>query len=111
MFGVSVINIPLVTIRQHYAAESMLGRVISASRAIGWATLPVGALIGGWLGATETSYPWVARTFPLLLIGTAIWLYTTVVWSDTYGPDFVTGKHDVEHPVAEPEEALGPTDE
>lgn len=94
MFGVSVINIPLATIRQHYAAESMLGRVISASRAIGWATLPIGALIGGWLGASESSYPWVARSFPLLLMATAIWLYTTVVWSDTFGPDFVGGRHE-----------------
>ena len=88
MIGVSVINIPLATIRQHYAAESMLGRVITASRAIGWATLPVGALVGGWLGGDENSYPWVARGFPLLMIATAVWLYTTVIWSDTFGPDF-----------------------
>ena len=92
MFGVSVINIPLATIRQHYAAESMLGRVITASRAIGWATLPLGALIGGWLGASESTYPWVARSFPLLLIATALWLYTTVVWTDTFGPGFELAK-------------------
>ena len=94
MIGVSVINIPLATIRQHYAAESMLGRVITASRAIGWATLPLGALVGGWLGATENTYPWVARAFPLVLIATAIWLYTTVVWSDTFGPGFGDGGHE-----------------
>lgn len=88
MIGISIINIPLATIRQHYAAESMLGRVITASRAIGWATLPIGALVGGWLGNTEAAYPWVARTFPILLIATALWLYTTVIWSDTYGPGF-----------------------
>ena len=99
MFGVSVINIPLATIRQHYAAESMLGRVISASRAIGWATLPIGALIGGWLGATEETYPWVARSFPLLLVATAIWLYSTIVWSDTFGPQFIRGRHE---PDADP---------
>jgi len=88
MVGVSVINVPLATIRQHYAKESMLGRVITASRAIGWATLPVGAVIGGWLGATPETYPWVARSFPLLMVATAIWLATTVVWGDTFGPDF-----------------------
>lgn len=88
MVGVSVINIPLATIRQHYAAESMLGRVITASRAIGWATLPIGALVGGWLGATPETYPWVARSVPVLLIITAIWLYKTVVWTDTFGPEF-----------------------
>jgi hypothetical protein len=70
----------------------MLGRVISASRAIGWATLPVGALIGGWLGETEDSLPLVARTFPVLLLLTAIWLIRTVVWTDTFGPNF-EGRH------------------
>jgi MFS family permease len=93
MFGVSVINIPLATMRQVYAGEAMLGRVISAARAIGWATLPIGALIGGWLGNTETTYPWIARLFPLILIGCALWLFTTVIWTDTYGPEFRVGGH------------------
>ncbi len=87
MGGVSVVNIPLATIRQTYATESMLGRVITASRAIGWVTLPIGALLGGWLGATEATYPWVARSFPLILLATALWLYTTVIWRDTFGTD------------------------
>jgi MFS family permease len=94
MFGVSVINIPLATIRQIYAGEAMLGRVISAARAIGWATLPIGALIGGWLGNTETTYPWIARLFPLILLGCALWLYTTVIWTDTYGPEYRMGVHE-----------------
>ena len=93
MFGVSVINIPLATIRQTYAGEALLGRVISAARAIGWATLPIGALIGGWLGDTETTYPWIARLFPLILVACALWLFTTVIWTDTYGPEFKVGSH------------------
>lgn len=84
--GVSITNIPLATIRQHYSSESMIGRVITASRAIGWGTLPLGALLGGWLGNTPETYPWVARAFPLLLIATALWLMTTILWSDTFGP-------------------------
>jgi MFS family permease len=92
MIGVSTINVPLATIRQHYAPPSMIGRVITASRAIGWATLPLGALVGGWLGRSVDTYPWVARAFPLLLLGTALWLYTTVVWKDTYGPGY-GGRH------------------
>jgi MFS family permease len=92
MIGVSLINVPLATIRQNYAKDSMLGRVISASRAIGWATLPIGALVGGWLADTEEMLIVVARVFPLLLVFTAIWLYTTVVWRDTYGPNF-EGRH------------------
>jgi len=94
MFGVSVINIPLATIRQLYAGEKMLGRVITAARAIGWATLPLGALLGGWLGNTESTYPWVARLFPLILIGCALWLFTTVIWTDTYGPEYHVGTHE-----------------
>lgn len=94
MFGVSVINIPLATIRQIYAGEKMLGRVISASRAIGWATLPIGALIGGWLGNTESTYPWIARLFPLILLGCALWLSTTVIWNDTFGPEYRKGTHE-----------------
>jgi predicted MFS family arabinose efflux permease len=92
MVGVSLMNVPLATIRQHYAKDSMLGRVISASRAIGWATLPIGALVGGWLGETEETLPVVARLFPTLLLATAIWLIGTVVWTDTFGPDF-EGRH------------------
>lgn len=92
MIGVSLINVPLATIRQHYAKESMLGRVISASRAIGWATLPIGALVGGWLGASAETLPTVARVFPILLILTAAWLFTTVVWTDSFGPNF-EGRH------------------
>ena len=106
MAGVSVINIPLATIRQAYASESMLGRVITASRAIGWATLPIGALVGGWLGATEDTYPWVARAFPLILIATAVWLYTTVIWSDTLGPGFEAEDRDVEPPDTSGQESL-----
>ncbi len=96
MFGVSLINVPLATIRQSYAKEGMLGRVVTASRAIGWATLPLGALIGGWLADTEQMLITVSRTFPILLVLTAIWLYTTVVWKDTYGPVF-EGRHTGRH--------------
>ena len=92
MIGVSLINVPLATIRQHYADDNMLGRVTTVSRAIGWATLPLGALVGGWLGESEETLPLVARIFPAFLIATALWLMTTVVWKDTFGPNF-EGRH------------------
>jgi predicted MFS family arabinose efflux permease len=92
MLGVSLINVPLATIRQNYAKEANLGRVISVSRAVGWATLPIGALVGGWLADTEQTLIVVARTFPILLVLTALWLVTTIVWSDTFGPNF-EGRH------------------
>jgi predicted MFS family arabinose efflux permease len=92
MIGVSLINVSLATIRQHYAEDNMLGRVVTVSRAIGWATLPLGALVGGWLGASEESLPMVARIFTAVLVVTALWLMTTVVWRDTFGPNF-EGRH------------------
>lgn len=92
MIGVSLINVSLATIRQHYADDNMLGRVVTVSRAIGWATLPLGALIGGWLGSSVETLPLVARIFTAVLVATALWLVSTVVWKDTFGPNF-EGKH------------------
>lgn len=88
MAGVSIVNVPIATVRQVYSSQSMLGRVITASRAIGWATIPLGAVVGGALGASELTYPWVARAAPILFMATALWLFTTVIWSDTFGPEF-----------------------
>jgi MFS family permease len=107
MIGISVINIPLATIRQYYAGEGMLGRVVTAARALGWATLPVGALIGGWLGNTPDTYPWIARIFPLILIACALWLVTTVMWTDTFGPEYRRGSH--EAPTTRPGRVSGDT--
>lgn len=86
MAGVSIVNVPIATVRQIYSSSSMLGRVITASRAIGWVTIPLGALLGGALGTTAGAYEWVAKAFPILLMATALWLFTTVIWSDTFGP-------------------------
>jgi predicted MFS family arabinose efflux permease len=105
MIGISVINIPLATIRQTYAGEAMLGRVITAARAIGWATLPIGALLGGWLGNTQNTYPWIARIFPLILLACALWLFTTIIWTDTYGPEYREGGH--EAPRSPPKSTAG----
>lgn len=88
MVGISFMNVALATVRQHYSVPSMLGRVVTASRALSWALLPVGALLGGWLGNTAESYRWVARAAPLIIVGVAIWLTTTIVWSNTFGPGF-----------------------
>jgi hypothetical protein len=65
---------------------------VTVSRALGWATLPIGALVGGWLGASQESLPIVARIFTAVLVATALWLMTTVVWRDTFGPNF-EGRH------------------
>jgi predicted MFS family arabinose efflux permease len=84
-FGISLVNVPLVTIRQTYTPTAMLGRVITAARTIGWSTLPVGSLVGAAIADT-TSYFTVARFTPILLIAAGIGLMFTPIWTDTEGP-------------------------
>lgn len=82
--GISLVNVPLATIRQIYTPTAMLGRVISAARTIGWSTLPIGALAGAAV-ADGAGYRIVARATPLILIVTGLWLVLTPIWSDTFG--------------------------
>lgn len=82
--GLSMVNVPLATIRQIYTPSPMLGRVISAARTIGWSTLPVGALVGTAI-ADSTGYRQVAELAPLLLVFTAAGLLFTPIWSSTFG--------------------------
>lgn len=82
--GISLVNVPLATIRQIYTPTAMLGRVITAARTIGWSTLPIGALAGSAV-ADGAGYGIVARTTPLILIVTGLWLVLTPIWSDTFG--------------------------
>ncbi|HJR91868.1 MAG TPA: MFS transporter [Acidimicrobiia bacterium] len=83
--GIGLVNVPIATIRQVYTPPAMLGRVITASRALSWGTLPIGALLGGFL-AHQVSYVPIARATPLVLLALAGWLLTTPLWSDTFGP-------------------------
>lgn len=85
--GIGLVNVPIATIRQIYTPPAMLGRVITASRALSWGTLPIGALAGGFL-ATRLSYVPTVRATPLLLVAATLWLLTTPLFSDTYGPTF-----------------------
>jgi predicted MFS family arabinose efflux permease len=83
--GISLVNVPLVTIRQSYTPTAMLGRVITAARTIGWSTLPLGSLVGAAL-ADANSYISVAQFTPAVLIAVALWLILTPIWSDTGTP-------------------------
>lgn len=82
--GISLVNVPLATIRQSYTPEAMMGRVITAARTIGWSTLPIGALVGAAI-ADGTDYQLVAQATPLILIVTGVWLVFTPIWSDPLG--------------------------
>jgi MFS family permease len=83
--GTGLVNVPIATIRQVYTPAAMLGRVITASRALSWGTLPIGALIGGGLAA-QVDYRAIIRVTPVLLLGLALWLFSTPLWTDTFGP-------------------------
>ena len=82
--GISLVNVPLATIRQSYTPTAMMGRVITAARTIGWSTLPIGALAGAAI-ADGTDYRLVAQATPLILIVTGVWLIFTPIWSDPLG--------------------------
>ncbi len=82
--GLGLTNVAVATIRQSFVPERLLGRVITASRAIGWATLPIGALIGPAL-ADNTAYESVALVAPALLLIGGLMLIPTIVWRSTLG--------------------------
>jgi predicted MFS family arabinose efflux permease len=84
-FGLSLVNVPLATIRQLYSPAAMMGRVISASRTLAWSTLPLGALVGATL-ADAGDYIGVALVAPIIIVATSLWLLVTPVWRDAFGP-------------------------
>ncbi len=92
LVGIGLVNVPIATIRQLYTPSSMLGRVITASRALSWGTLPIGALAGGLLAA-QINYTPTVRSTPLLLFALAVWLFTTPLFSDTFGPTHRRREH------------------
>jgi MFS family permease len=48
--GVAINQAAFVTLRQHLTPDDLLGRVVSASRTIAFAGIPVGAAVGGLIG-------------------------------------------------------------
>lgn len=103
--GLQLVNVPLVTIRQTFTPEVMLGRVLTASRAIGWAPTPIGALLG--VGIAELlaelemgGFESVVRVSPFLILLVGLGLIPTIIWRDTFGPVY-----DKDHPAS----AIAPT--
>lgn len=80
-----LINVPIATIRQAYTPAILRGRVIAASRAIGWTTLPLGALLGTIVADATGEFVTMARWCAVLILLAGIALLPTMVWRDTFG--------------------------
>lgn len=80
-----LINVPLATIRQMYSPTILRGRVIAATRAIGWTTLPLGALLGTVVAEATGEFVTMARWGALVILGAGLALLPTTVWRDTFG--------------------------
>lgn len=81
LVGVSWINVAVATLRQRLSPPELMGRVISASRTITWAGIPVGAALGGALGEVVGLRPlYVGAASGVMLV--AALLTTTQLWRD-----------------------------
>ncbi len=77
-WGATVYNIGQVSLRQAITRPEWLGRMNASMRFIIWGTMPLGALLGGWLGSVWGLHPtlWVGAVggflAPLWLLRTAV---------------------------------------
>lgn len=83
--GLQLLNVPVITLRQTYAPPELLGRVMTATRSLGWATLPLGSLVLTAVADATGSFAGIARLAPLLIVGIGLSLFPTVIWRDTVG--------------------------
>lgn len=67
-FAVVVYNVAQVSFRQRLCPPALLGRMNASVRFIVWGTMPLGSLLGGWLGTHLGVVPtlWVAAVGSLL---------------------------------------------
>lgn len=70
--GTAVSNVLLITIRQLRTPDRMLGRVNATMRTVTYGTIPLGAVVGGWVGDA-------VGTGPGMLLGAAF-CALTIVW-------------------------------
>ena len=84
--GIQFVNVSVATIRQTYTPEVLLGRVMTATRAIGWATLPFGAVVGTAVADATGSFELITKVSPLLILLVGFALVPTAIWKDAFGP-------------------------
>jgi MFS family permease len=69
-FAIVVYNVAQVSFRQRVCPPPLLGRMNASVRFIVWGTIPIGGLIGGWLGTHVGVVPtlWIAVSFTALSV-------------------------------------------
>lgn len=85
MGSIALVNIASLTIRQRYTPDPMLGRVLTATRGIAWASLPIGALIGTWTADRFGRFDDMVVGASLVILVTCLAIIPTVIWRDTFG--------------------------
>ena len=70
-FTILTYNITQVTARQRLCPKPLLGRMNASIRFFVWGVMPIGSLIGGWLGSTFGILPtmWIGAVGTLLSAG------------------------------------------
>jgi MFS family permease len=75
-FAIPLFNVNARTLRQSRVSSDALGRVNAVFRLIDWGTLPVGALLGGWVGTVYGLHATLALG-GVFGVASAAWL----IWS------------------------------
>jgi MFS family permease len=87
--GGTVANIQVVSLRQAITPDSMLGRMNASYRFVSWGTVPVGSLIGGWLGSTIGLRP-TLTVGAIGVLASALWIVFSPIRSLRELPPDVT---------------------
>jgi MFS family permease len=75
--GIPWINVAIITIRQTRTPDHLLGRVTAASRSVAWGTLPIGALVAGYLTDEVLDLRTMTYLAPAFLAAIAVGLAVT----------------------------------
>ena len=76
--GIAFSNLQTMSLRQAITPDAVLGRVNATVRFLGFGTIPVGAVLGGWLGGTISFRPALALCAAGALLAVGFPLFSAV---------------------------------
>ncbi|HEV8516679.1 MAG TPA: MFS transporter [Candidatus Limnocylindrales bacterium] len=74
----AIFNVNAYAVRQARVPDSILGRVNASFRLLDWGTLPIGALLGGFIGSVA-GVRWALLVAAVLGLGSMLWLVRSPV--------------------------------